>query len=161
MNQVEIREGARRQHRGLGMFCALYCWNHDKKAVVVQKEVLLRYLGLERMKEKRFEWICEDISAYFPHIFQKTTSVDMLVFSKIPESDISASKNDVIQFTPKVLNLAAYNSLCILDGGDKTQDFIDESMPFLSEVNNLHEYAITNTLTMLACGVISPVKALE
>ena len=162
MDQLEVREGARRQHRGLAMFCVLYCWHHNKKAVFVRKELLLHYLGLERMKGTRYEWITEDIAAYFPHIFKRNTNnKELIVFSKIPENELLENKSEAIHFSPKILGLASYSLLALDTHGEKAYNFIEEVMPFLAEINNLHEFAITNALTLLSNGIVSPAKILE
>ncbi|MFI8609316.1 hypothetical protein ACIGFL_13475 [Pseudomonas sp. NPDC077649] len=162
MDQLEIREGARRQHRGLAMFCVLYCWHHNKKAVFVRKELLLHYLGLERMKGTRYEWITEDVAAYFPYIFKRTTNnKELIVFSKIPENELLENKNEAIRFSPKILGLSSYSLISLDEHGEKAYKLIDDSMPFLAEIKNLHEFAITNALSLLSSGIISPNKALE
>ncbi len=162
MDQIEIREGARRQHRGLAMFCALYCWHHKKEAVFVRKEIFLRYLGLEKMKGKRYEWVLEDVSAYFPFVFTRNTdNKDLIVFSRIPENTLLKEKEKAIHFSPKILGLATYPGISLIENGEEALKFIDNSMPFLSEIKNLHEYAITNALSLLTNGLISPAKALE
>ena len=167
MDQIEVREGARRQHRSLAMFCALYCWHHDKCAVFVEKGTLLHYLGLKRMKEKRYEWLVEDVNSYFSHIFKRKNpnGIDFIVFSKLPESELELVENQdaAKRFSPKVLDIAVYRTSDLLsnEGEKRVKKSIDKYFPFLSEINNLHEYALSNTLTLLANGVIQPSKALE
>lgn len=162
MDQLEVREGARRQHRGLAMFCALYCWHHNKTAVFLRKEVLLQYLGLERMKGTRYEWIIEDVVAYFPYIFKRTASgKELIVFSRISESELLENKHKAIRFSPKILGLSSYSLIALDEHGEKAQKIIEGSMPFLSEIKNLHEFAIINALSLLSSGIISPNKALE
>ena len=162
MDQIEVREGARRQHRGLAMFCALYCWHHNKEAVFVSKELFLDYLGLERMKGARYDWVLEDFSEYFPFIFKRNLNGrELIVFSKIPEDDLLKEKEKAINFSPKILDLAKYPTMALFDGGTEAQCFINDTLPFLSEIKNLNEYAISNVLPLLAGGVVSPGKALE
>ncbi|MFP8967462.1 hypothetical protein ACKC9G_12840 [Pokkaliibacter sp. CJK22405] len=162
MEQLEIREGARRQHRGLAMFCVLYCWHHNKNAVFLRKELLLRYLGLERMKTTRYEWIIEDITDYFPYIFKRNkNNNELIVFSKIPESELLENKNEAIHFFPKILDLANYSIIGLDADGDQAYKFIEDSMPFLSGIKNLHEFAINNALSLLSNGIVQPAKVLE
>ena len=162
MDQLEIREGARRQHRGLAMFCVLYCWHHNKKAVFVRKELLLHYLGLERMKGTRYEWIIEDIADYFPHIFKRNTNnKELIVFSKIPENELLKNKSEAINFSPKILDLASYSLIQLDTNGEQAYKLIEDAMPFLSGIKNLHEFAINNALSLLSNGIVPPEKVLS
>lgn len=164
MDQIETREGARRQHRCIAMFCALYCWNHDKKAVFVQKDYLLRFLGLERLREKRMDWLKEDVGGYFPYVFRrqiKSENKDSIIFSRIPESELVENKVLAIYLKPSIFNLADYKEEIIFDGGVEAVRIIEKSLPFLTSIDNLHEFSVLNTLTLLANGSIDPKSALS
>ncbi|MDQ3081484.1 MAG: hypothetical protein M3R07_04640 [Gemmatimonadota bacterium] len=67
------REAHRRQHKLLGTYLALWSWKHGVDAVIVQREQLLSYLELERMQDKRVDWLKDDIKSLFPDAW---TTVD-------------------------------------------------------------------------------------
>lgn len=67
------REAHRRQHKLLGAYLALWAWKHGVDAIVVQREQLLPFLGLERMQDKRVDWLKQDIRSFFPDAW---TTVD-------------------------------------------------------------------------------------
>ncbi len=162
MEQVEIREGARRQHRSLAMFCALYCWHHNKQATFIEKMMLLNYLGLKRFRGKRFEWVVEDSSPYFPYVFQRDVSRrNYVVFSKLPKSELAEKHSSaMIHFKPSVLNLSGYNRWLFDPERNNAASLMDESLPYLAEIGNLHEFSISNSLSLMAHGVISPTSVL-
>lgn len=157
MEQIEIREGARRQHRSLAMFCALYCWHHDKKAVFVYKELFLSYLGLSRLRGTRYDWIVEDTTSYFPHVFKRESKeISLIVFSKLSEEELLKNKSQAIYLNPKALGLSGYNLFDLDEENEKAIKFMNEAIPYLSEIRNLHEFSITSSLSLLANGIVSP-----
>ena len=69
MKQIDLREGARRQHRVAGLFAVLQCWIRNLDGVCFQRKHLERILGLERFKGTRIDWLRKDLSEIFE--FQK------------------------------------------------------------------------------------------
>ena len=63
------RESHRRSHRALGMFLALRAWHMGVDCVAVQRESLLRFLELQKMRDQRVDWIRDDIHDLFPHVW--------------------------------------------------------------------------------------------
>ncbi len=61
------REFCRRQHRVIGHFLALQAWTRGVDCIVLQREHLESFLGLERFKRARQEWLMEDLRPWFPH----------------------------------------------------------------------------------------------
>lgn len=59
------RESQRRSHKLLGVYLSLWAWKNGVDAVIVTREQLLPFLGLERMKDKRVDWLKEDVKPYF------------------------------------------------------------------------------------------------
>jgi hypothetical protein len=51
----------------LGTYLALAAWVKNVDCVVLQRAQLLPYLGLERMKNARIEWLKKDIKKLFPY----------------------------------------------------------------------------------------------
>ena len=65
MKQIDLREGARRQHRAVALFATLQCWTRGLDGVCFQREHLSRLIGLTRFKGKRIEWLKKDFSEFF------------------------------------------------------------------------------------------------
>src|SRR6266851_4509070 len=61
------REFCRRQHRVIGHFLALQAWTRGVDCIVLQREHLESFLGLERFKRARQEWLMTDLLPWFPH----------------------------------------------------------------------------------------------
>jgi hypothetical protein len=72
MKQIDLREGARRQHRSLAIFAMIQCWISRWDGVAFERDHLERLVGLERFKGKRVEWLKEDLKDLFP--FQQVLS---------------------------------------------------------------------------------------
>src|SRR5258708_2930922 len=66
MKQIDLREGARRQHRTLALFAVIQCWMRDLDGLVFERSQLERLLGLERFKQTRVKWLKEDMREFFP-----------------------------------------------------------------------------------------------
>jgi hypothetical protein len=66
MEQVEVREGARRQHRAISLFCVVQCWLRGWDGVRIDRDQLERLLGLRKFKQARVGWMNEDFSEFFP-----------------------------------------------------------------------------------------------
>lgn len=79
MKQIDLREGARRQHRAIFLFAVIQCWLLDLDGVAFERLHFKRLLGLERFKKTRIDWLREDLKEFFP--YQKT-----YFFSKTPDS---------------------------------------------------------------------------
>ncbi|TAK61234.1 hypothetical protein [Methylobacter sp.] len=164
-----VREDARRQHRSLAMYCALFCWHHDKQAVFVSKDLFLQFIGLERLKDVRFEMIKEDVNPYFSFVFQRTSknsNANLIVLSRIPEDELMTSKEKAIHFKPSVFELANKyrpNSELFSLGeetSENSSEIIEKVFPYISSIENPYEFAISNTLSLLVGGLIDPKLAL-
>ena len=161
-----VREDARRQHRSLAMYCALFCWHHDKQAVYVSKDLFLQFIGLERLKDVRFEWIKEDVNPYFPFVFQRPKKIDssviLIVLSVIPEDELMSRKEKAIYFKPSVFELANKyqpNHQLVSLGeeiSENSSEIIEKTFPYISSIENPYEFAISNTLSLLVGGLIDP-----
>ena len=67
MQQIDVREGALRQHRVLGLFAVVYCWINGLDGLVFDRLDLERLLGLERFKRRRVQWLEEDLREFFKY----------------------------------------------------------------------------------------------
>ncbi|ARR44236.1 hypothetical protein CGH86_23405 [Vibrio parahaemolyticus] len=65
------REAQARLHRILGSYLSMYAWKSGADCVVIQREELLEFLELTRMKNVRVDWIKEDLKHLFR--YAKTT----------------------------------------------------------------------------------------
>jgi hypothetical protein len=65
MKQIDLKEGARRQHRAVALFATLQCWIRGLDGVCLQRRHLSRLIGLDRFKGKRIEWLKKDFSEFF------------------------------------------------------------------------------------------------
>lgn len=59
------REACKRQHRVLGHFLAIQAWLRGLDCIVLEREHLEEFLGLERFKGTRVEWLQEDLKPWF------------------------------------------------------------------------------------------------
>lgn len=166
------REDARRQHRSLAMYCSLFCWYHNKQAVYVSKDLFLQFIGLERLKDIRFQWVQEDVNPYFQFAFIRAarteTTSDLMVLSKLPEDELLKSTEVAIHFKPSIFKLAEIykkKSDLLLSLSDEPQDnaskIIEEAFPYISSILNPYEYAISNTLSLLSSGLIDAKQAFK
>jgi len=80
------REANRRSHKLLGSYLAYWCWVHDVDCVVLERGVLLQYLGLKRMKNKRIDWLKNDVKDLFGYArtlkYAKTGNYSTLCLSR-------------------------------------------------------------------------------
>ena len=83
------REACRRQHRVLGHFLAIQSWLRGLDCIVLVREDLEVFLGLERFKSQRVEWLREDLAPWFPHqdayyLSKSTSSLHSLFLARVP-----------------------------------------------------------------------------
>lgn len=64
MTQNIIREHARRQHRMIGLYAVVQCWQRKLDSLFFKRVDLERLLGLERFKRERVEWLREDLKPF-------------------------------------------------------------------------------------------------
>jgi len=67
MQQIDLREGARRQHRRIGLYAVLQCWHRKLDGVAFSRSHLSRLIGLRRFKGTRIEWLRKDLAEFFPY----------------------------------------------------------------------------------------------
>ena len=63
------REFCRRQHRMLGNYLAIKAWIGGLDCLIVQRKQLGSFLGLERFKGVRIEWLNEDLRPWFRYFY--------------------------------------------------------------------------------------------
>jgi hypothetical protein len=67
MKQIDLREGALRQHRTVALFAVIQCWIRGLDGICFQRDHLERLLGIERFKGTRIDWLRRDLKDAFPH----------------------------------------------------------------------------------------------
>src|SRR6266478_118037 len=67
MKQIDLREGALRQHRTVALFAVIQCWVRGLDGVCFQRDHLKRLVGVERFKGTRIDWLRRDLKDAFPH----------------------------------------------------------------------------------------------
>lgn len=96
------REFQRRSHKLLGAYLVFWAWTNKVSCVVLPREQLLPYLGLERrMENERIEWLKEDLIELFPYLWwtasSETNRYETLYLSrfKIPPEAKEGAKTDL------------------------------------------------------------------
>ena len=146
--QIEDREGARRQHRMIGLFAVLQCWRRQLDGVVIEHSDLLRLIGLNVIKPKRAEWIKEDLKSFFPYIEAKWPTrqfIGKFWLSRVP------FERDALARTSKIQQFHLWDDVK-LETLSKHEIF----SPFLPQAGsaNIDERLLTSYLTLLAQGQI-------
>lgn len=82
------REAHRRAHKLLGVYLSLWAWKQRVDCVILQREELLPFLDLDRMQDKRIDWVKEDVKYLFRHAWNtvdsKTNVYATLYLSRFP-----------------------------------------------------------------------------
>ena len=80
------RESQARLHRILGAYLSLEAWKNGVDCVVLERKTLLSFLSLERMKNKRIDWLKSDLETLFPYAsttyYSKTKAYASLYISR-------------------------------------------------------------------------------
>jgi hypothetical protein len=73
------------------MYLAVTAWVRKIDCVILAREDLLPFLGLERMKDRRIEWLKKDVQRLFPYaenlVAEKTKNYSSLYLSRIAFPD--------------------------------------------------------------------------
>ena len=93
MKQIDLREGARRQHRAVSLFAVIQCWLRQLDGVAFQRSHLERLLGLDRFKQTRIDWLKEDFRDFFPYCkvimyASKLNSLASVIVSRVQFEDV-------------------------------------------------------------------------
>lgn len=159
MKQIELREGAKRQHRALALLGALQCWVRGLDGIEFDRPPLERLLGLERFKETRVSWLEEDIRDLFPGIKIFVTEQNKSI------STLLATRKHLPQ---SLGNLGEYRRWCEKQGikvapfsiwpaprKDPNTSGIEALEPFFGHSINSDERLLTSYLTLIASGQMS------
>ena len=165
MQQIDLREGARRQHRTVALFAVIQAWLRNLDGLVFQRKDLQRLLGLQRFKQTRIEWLEEDFREFFPYqaIFWETypvESFESLYVSRVPlpeehtkgEMTDKARVQRISEAGPRLAFFAIWSK----PDGDMLQQTFEGLVPFFADQVNYDERFLGSYLSLLAQGQISP-----
>ena len=140
MQQIDLREGARRQHRTVALFAVIQAWLRNLDGLVFQRKDLQRLLGLQRFKQTRIEWLEEDFREFLPEEHTKGEMTDKARVQRISEAG------------PRLAFFAIWSK----PDGDMLQQTFEGLVPFFADQVNYDERFLGSYLSLLAQGQISP-----
>ncbi|TAA43597.1 hypothetical protein [Corallincola spongiicola] len=68
------RESQARLHKVLGSYLLVKAWDLKVDCVAIPRSTLLKFLNLQRMKNKRIDWLKEDLKTFFPYQWTTVTT---------------------------------------------------------------------------------------
>ena len=85
------REANRRKHKLLGIYLALWAWEHKVDCVILPREELLPFLDVDTMWNQHIDCLKEDVKYLFPHAWvtevPKTKKYQTLYLSRLVISE--------------------------------------------------------------------------
>jgi len=145
MKQIDIREGARRQHRVISLFCVIQCWLHGWDGIQISRDFLERLIGLKRFKPRRAMWMSEDFKEFFP--YQRPDYLqNHYAFFSIEISRLPFEQN------PQIGKFQMWAHPSDEDFAKLYEGFI----PFFADAANYDERLLASYLSLLTQGQISP-----
>jgi hypothetical protein len=158
MKQIDLREGARRQHRAVSIYAMIQCWTKGLDGVVLEGSELKRLLGLKQFKEARIEWLTEDLKELFPH--QERSNKSSGSFARLAISRRPIPKQTLENFQKWNTRLldASVGKFQMWEVPTSTQlkDKFEGLMPFFADSANYDERFLTSYLALLCQGQVSP-----
>lgn len=165
MKQIDLREGARRQHRAVALFAVVQCWLRDLDGLVFDRRDLERLLGLERFKRTRVEWMQEDFEEFFPYqkVFWMSNARDSLYSFYVSRSNLDGILPDGemsdeirIEGIPKNGPRLSLFKMWGQSYAEKVLALFEDSDLFSADAVNCDERLLHSYLALLAQGQISP-----
>lgn len=163
MKQIDIREGARRQHRTVGLFTMIQCWVRGIDGVAFNRVHLERLLGLERFKQTRIDWLKEDIKELFPYqekyYRSGGKSFHSLIVSRkkikkhLPKGRMTTKER--VQGIPSHGPDIGIFKIWKRPNKKKAEQSFSASIPFFSDYANYDERLLASYLNLLSNGQIS------
>ena len=165
MKQIDLREGARRQHRTAALFAVIQCWLRNLDGLALSRRHLERLLGLERFKGTRVDWLLEDLKDFFPHqqiywITGKQKSLGSLILSRLdmaghlPTGSMTTEERiaGIGADGPKIAMFKMWPQ----PEEKKVLKAFEAAIPFFADAANYDERLLSAYLALLAQGQISP-----
>jgi hypothetical protein len=146
MKQIGIREGARRQHRAISLFCLVQCWLHGWDGMEMSRDFLERLIGLKRFKQRRLMWMSADLKELFPYQRPDYQQSPIACFHSIEISRYPFETN------PRIgrFQMWAHPS------DDCLASLYEGFIPFFADAANYDERLLASYLSLLSQGQISP-----
>lgn len=171
MKQIDLREGARRQHRAAAVFAVIQCWLRGLDGVVFERNHLERVLGLERFKKTRVTWLGADLKDFFPfqsvywHALKRNSDGELNSFQSLWVSRIDLTP----YLAPGTMSTQARLAK-LPNGGPRMAPFkiwprpssneiqraFEAAVPFFADSVNFDERLLASYLALLCSGQISP-----
>lgn len=164
MKQIDLREGARRQHRVVALYAVLQCWVKRLDGIIIDRAHLERLLGLKRFKDTRMEWIKEDFLEYFRFVtLYKYTHAEnslgsLYVSMKQMEGVIPTGEmKDSVRLAGIPAGGPKFEMFQIWPSPDKqgTLQAFSASAPLFAAAANYDEHILTAYFAMLVNGQTS------
>lgn len=90
------RESQERLHKTLGAYLIVKAWQLKVDCLVLQRDTLLKFLNIERMKNARLDWLKSDLVEYFPYhwtaFYSKSGTYSTLYLSRFEIPSKSTEK---------------------------------------------------------------------
>jgi len=166
MKQIDLREGARRQHRVVGLFAVLQCWLRNLDGVCFQRSHLERLLGLQRFKGTRVEWLKKDLTEFFEFrsllVYGGSNSLASLFVSRVSLSSLPNGTMDdeeriagIPEGGPRIgiFQLWPYPESWETE---RLQNGFEALIPIFTDRANYDERILTSYLSLLIGGQMSP-----
>jgi hypothetical protein len=131
----------------LGHYLSIEAWRRALECITLEREDLEAFLGLERFKDARIQWLQDDLKPWFPHqqIYKKTkapSSLHSLFLSRVPiKQHLSNDPMTTRQRVSKMSPDAPRTGLFFGEGGVTIRPSEDE---------------IVSRLALLASGLVTP-----
>lgn len=170
MKQIDLREGARRQHRSLAVLAMIQTWIKNWDGIVFERDHLERLVGLVKFKEKRIEWLKEDLRDLFP--FQQIlesgqavkkfegiflSRIDFTSYSPVESATIDGHIEGILKNGGPVLGVfELWPKLKVWKKRKLVQEGLGGLLPLLNSPANYDERLMHSFLELITGGQISP-----
>jgi hypothetical protein len=146
MNTELYREACRRKHRVLGHYLAIQAWLRKLDCIALQRRELEHFLGLERFKSTRVEWLINDLKPWFPYhvpyyLSSSPSSIHTLFLSRV----------EIASHLPKGKMTTDQRILRMTIDGPKTEKFL-----LKDSVKPPSEEFIVSELALVTAGLRKP-----
>lgn len=163
MKQIDVREGALRQHRVIALFALVQCWQRKIDGVVFMRRHMERLIGLKKFKSTRIEWMQEDIKDFFPYqevyYDSDTESFGSFYAARFPIAEYlptgSMTDKERLRLLKKGSPKLERFKLWGLPDIPMLNQSFDGLIPFFSDQANYDERLVSTYLMLLAQGQIS------
>jgi hypothetical protein len=173
MKQIDLREGARRQHRTVALFAVIQCWIRSLDGVCFQRDHLERLVGVERFKGTRIDWLRRDLKDAFPYqqllIFRGTSKFASYYVSRV-EFPPHVFDGKEMQDEDRIKKIEAAGLKIGIFAlwpaphtweEERLKDGFEAFLPVLAGAANYDERLMVSYLGLLFQGQLSPRELIE